>query len=78
LISEEGESVSERRDILVEHKMFLTKKMELFKNLLQLIEIKISFYDKTLNSEDKDTVKCMDYITEWEHFRTILGGIKYE
>lgn len=78
LISKGGESISERREILMEHKLMLTEKISLFQTMLQLIGKKIAFYDKTLNSKNTDAVKCMDYITEWEHFRTILGGIKHE
>ena len=78
LISKGGDSISERRDILIEHKAFILGKIELFQNLLQLIEAKVKFYDKTLKSKNPDAIKCMDYMTEWEHFRKILGGIKHE
>ena len=78
LISKGGGSISERRYILLDHKEYLLGKIELFQYFLQLIEAKIKFYDKTLKSKNPDAIKCMDYMTEWEHFRKILGGIKHE
>ena len=75
LIYKGSESIPERRDILLEHKMSLIEKIALYKNLLELIEKKIAFYDDTMNSKNSETVKCMDYAAEWSHFRTILGGI---
>ena len=78
LISKGGESIFERRNILLEHKEYLREKILSFQYLFQLIEKKIEFYDKTLKSKNPETIKCMDYAVEWEHFRTILGEIKHE
>ena len=78
LISKGGESISERREILLEHKTFLTERVSLFRNMLQLIGEKIAFYDKTLKTKNPEEIKCMDYITEWEHFRGISGGVEHE
>jgi len=73
-----GESVDERREILVEHKAFIKGKITSYKNLLQLIEKKIDYYDEALASDDPDAVRCIGYAAEWEHFRSILGGIKHD
>ena len=75
LVDKGGESIPERREILLEHKIVLAGKITLFQNLLQLIGQKIAFYDKTLSLKDQNAVRCIDYITEWEQFRKILGGI---
>ena len=76
LISKGGESIFERRNILLEHKEYLKEKILSFQFLFQLIEKKIAFYDKALNSKTPDAIKCMDYAAEWEHFRKILGETK--
>lgn len=73
-----GDSISERRDILKEHEVYLNEKIKIFQNLLQLIGKKIEFYDNALNTDNPEAVRCMDYVAEWEHFRSILGGIKHD
>ena len=77
LIKKGGESISERREILTNHKIFLSEKIALYQNLFKLIEKKITFYNDVLNNENPDTIKCMDYITEWEQFRSKLKGVKH-
>lgn len=78
LMSSESNSIFQRRDILLEHERLIKEKIMSYQNLLQLIEKKVEFYDKSLNSTCPETAKCIDYNEEWEHFRAILGGIKYE
>ena len=78
LMESGGDSIPKRRDILKEHKMFLKEKMKTYKNLLKLIEKKLEFYDSALSAENPEEVRCMDYSAEWEHFRSILGGIKHD
>ena len=73
----EGESISERRDILLEHKTHLNEKIKTYQDLFQLVEKKVTFYDDALNSKNPETVKCMDYATEREYFRSVLGGANY-
>ena len=73
-----GNSIPERRDILAEHRAFLAERIAAFQNLLGLIEKKLEFYDEVLGSCDPESVRCMDYAAEWEHFRSILGGITHE
>jgi Predicted transcriptional regulators len=72
----EGNSIPERRNILAEHKYYITEKIALFQNLLKLIDKKIDFYDEALQAPE--TVKCVDYADEWEHFRSLIGGINHE
>lgn len=71
-------SIQERRSILAEHEMFIKDKIKAYQNLLSLITKKIEFYDTILGSESPTSIKCMDYLTEWEHFKKILGGITYD
>jgi len=79
LLMENGsDSIRERREVLLEHEAYIKEKITTYKNLLQLIEKKLEFYDEALSSNDPDSIHCMDYSAEWEHFRTILGGIKNE
>ena len=78
LMESGGESIPDRRDILAEHELFLKEKITTYQNLLQLIEKKLEFYNDVLNSNDPDTIHCMDYAAEWEHFRSILEGVKHE
>ena len=78
LMESGGESIPDRQDILTEHKLFLKEKITTYQNLLQLIEKKLEFYNGILNSSDPDTIRCMDYAAEWEHFRNILVGVKHE
>lgn len=73
-----SESIPERRQILMEHQTFLHKKVVSYQNLYKLIEKKITFYDEALNPENSNTVACMDYAAEWEHFRMILEGMNNE
>lgn len=77
LITQGGKSIPERRNILIEHKNYLQEKLVSFQNLLKLLEKKIDFYDNALSSKNVTEIKCMDYIAEWEKFRTNLGGIKH-
>jgi len=71
------ESISERQNILLEHKMHLNNRIKTYQELLQLVDKKVAFYDDVLNFENPETIKCMDYTTEWEHFRSILGGANH-
>jgi len=73
-----GKSISERREILKEHEAILIEKIRISQNLLQLIEKKLEFYDDALNSFSPDEIQCMNYAAEWEHFKSILGGIKHD
>ena len=73
MITKGGASISERREILLKHELFIKEKTILYQNLLQLIEKKIAFYDNALKSKNPNAVKCMDYKTEWEQFRTSIG-----
>ncbi|WP_239254603.1 MerR family transcriptional regulator [Listeria ilorinensis] len=73
-----NESIPRRRDILMEHKVFLKEKITTYQRLSQLIEKKLNFYDEALNSDNPETAHCMDYATEWEHFRGILRGVKHD
>ena len=72
------ESIPERREILSDHQMILQEKMRAFQKLLKLIEKKLEFYDDALKAGDPGTKKCMDYEAEWQHFRTVLGGIRHD
>ena len=76
LMNNGDESLRERRDLLLEHESFIKNKMQTYQYLSQLIEKKLAFYNEALSSGDDETIRCMDYATEWEHFRNILGGIK--
>lgn len=78
LMDSGGESIFERREILLEHKIFIREKIITYENLLQLIEKKLDFYNEALDSENPADIHCMDYAAEWEHFRTILGDIKHD
>ena len=73
-----GESIPQRQEILKEHKEILIEKVRVSQNLLYLIEKKLEFYDSALNSDDPESIRCMDYAAEWEHFKSILGGIKHD
>lgn len=68
-------SIPERRTILKEHQTYIVEKLAAYQMLLQLIEKKVSFYDDVLNDPSK---RCVDYADEWEHFRSILGGIRHD
>ena len=79
LLKKEGTgSVQERKGILEEHKLFIKEKLEKYQRLLLLIDKKLDFYEEALNSEKSDEVKCMDYATEWQHFRESIGELKHE
>jgi len=78
LINSCGESISQRREILLEHEAYIKEKIATYQSLSQLIEKKIDYFNESLSSNDPDSIKCMDYATEWEHFRATLGGIKYD
>lgn len=70
-------SMDERRNILEDHKQYIHTKMQAYHTLLQLIDKKISFYDLALDPNNQD-MKCTDYAYEWEHFRSMIGGFKYD
>jgi len=78
LINSCGESIPQRREILLEHEAYVKEKIASFQSLLQLIEKKTGYFDETLSSNTPDSIRCMDYATEWEHFRAKLGGIKHD
>ncbi len=78
LINGGDDSVSKRRSILSEHEIYLRDKINSYQYLLKLIEKKVEFYDEALSSGSPENTKCVDYSTEWDHFRTILGGIEYD
>ena len=78
LMKQGGESIPQRREILLEHETFMREKIEVYQSLLQLIGKKLDFYDTALSSEHPETIRCMDYTTEWEQFKSILGGIKHD
>jgi len=75
LMNSGSESLRERRGLLLEHESFIKEKMQKYQYISQLIEKKLDFYNEALSSGDDGTIRCMDYATEWEHFRNILGGI---
>ena len=70
------ESVRERRDLLLEHEAYVKEKIDSYKVLQKLIDKKISFYNEALAPGNKDILRCTDYAAEWEHFKTILAGMK--
>lgn len=78
LMNKGGESIHERREILLEHETFIKEKIATYKNLFKLIEKKLDFYNEALKSDAPDSICYMDYATEWEHFKMILGGIKHD
>jgi len=78
LLMEGGASIPERRAILAGHRTFLEERMKSYRNLLQLIEKKLAFYDHTLASGGPEEAVCMDYAAEWEHFRLAMGGMKHD
>ena len=79
LLMKGGEdSISERREILIEHEEIMKEKIKSFQNLLELIRKKLEFYDYALSADSPEGIRCMDYATEWEHFKTLLGGIKHD
>ena len=70
-----GESIPGRRDILKEHEGILLRKIALYQGLLELIRQKLEFYEGVLKANDPEAMRCMDYITEWDSFRSSLGGL---
>ena len=70
-----GESISERREIIREHKIFMTEKIRAYQKLLRLIDKKLEFYDEALDTAGSEAASCMDYESEWKHFRSIIGGV---
>ena len=78
LMKSGGESIRERREILLEHESYIKEKIQTYQKLLLLIQKKLEFYNDTLSSGDTEAIRCMDYVTEWEHFRSIIGGIKHD
>lgn len=77
LMQGESDSIPKRRAILKEHQKYIREKISVYQMLSQLIDKKIAYYDEALSSENPD-VKCVDYADEWEHFRSMLGGIKHD
>jgi len=77
-LMEGGESIPERREILADHKTFLEQKMKSYQDLLKLIEKKLAFYDEALASDTPEAIKCIDYATEWAHFRSALEDIVHD
>jgi len=67
-------SIPQRRDILLEHGELLKEKVRVQQTLLSLIDKKLEFYDDIIANGNSETTECMDYATEWEHFKSILGG----
>jgi len=78
LLMNGGETIHERRAILLSHEKYIKRKISAYQKLLKLIGKKVEFYNDALNAENPNDVKCMDYNDEWEHFRTVLGGATYE
>ena len=78
LMNADVESLRERRDLLLEHQAYIKEKIAAYQNLQCLIEKKQSFYNDVLASDNPDTVRCLDYASEWEHFRAMLGGIRHD
>lgn len=75
LKSDSINALTERRTILTAHQHFIDDKIKTYQTLRTLINKKIEFYDETLLSENPEAIKCMDYFTEWENFRELLGGL---
>jgi len=63
---------------IVEHEVFIKRRIKAYQDLLMLIKKKIEFYDEVLNGKNTESQKCMDYLMEWEHFKEFLGGIVHE
>ena len=78
LIEGGGATIPQRREMIKEYGAILAEKIRAFQNLQKLIEKKLEFYDDALSSDDPEAVRCMDYAAEWEHFKSILGGVKYD
>jgi hypothetical protein len=69
------DSVRERRDLLLEHEAYLKEKIAAYRILQKLIDKKVSFYNDILAPGSDETLRCMDYAVEWEHFRSILAAM---
>jgi len=78
LIEEGGSSIPERRKILNEHNALLIEKIKTFQNFQKLVEKKLEFFGNALKAENPEGIRCMDYMTEWEQFKAIIGGFQYE
>ena len=78
LVEGGGNSIPERREILKEHEALLTEKIKIFQYFHKLIEKKLSFFDDALQAENPEEIRCMDYLTEWEQFKALIGGFQYE
>jgi len=79
LLMQGGEnSIPGRREILKEHAEVLKDRIKNFQYLHELIKMKLEFYDYALSADSPEEIRCMDYATEWEHFKTVLGGIKHD
>lgn len=77
LLKKDGtNTIHERREILVQHKTFMEDKLKSYQYFLSLIHKKIAFYDESMSQDGQ--LQCVDYATEWEHFRTILKEGKHE
>ena len=71
-------SVRARHTLLLEHERFIKEKIAAFQKLELLIAKKLEFYEDALRSDNAEETDCVDYAKEWEHFRSILGGIKHD
>jgi len=78
LVESGGNSIPERREILQEHEALLIEKIKISQNFQKLIEKKLAFFDHALKADNSEEIQCMDYITEWEQFKAIIGGFQYE
>jgi len=74
LLTSEGNTIMQRRDILLTHEAFMKQKIMAYQHLLTLLQKKVAFYEEVLEEHDAESIKCMDYAVEWAHFKTILGG----
>lgn len=74
LLMSGGETIMQRRDILLAHEAFMKQKVILYQQLLVLLQKKVAFYDEALQTKDPESIKCMDYATEWTHFKAIITG----
>ena len=78
LMERGGDSIPERRELLEEYRAVLMEKIKTFQNFLRLMDKKLEFYDQVLNSDNPETISCMDYAAEWEHFKSFLGGNEHD
>ena len=74
----DNESIHKRRNMLLEHSEYIKERIATFQRLQQLIEKKMDFFDEALSFSSSESIDCFDYATEWERFRTTLGGVKHD